>query len=354
MKILIIVNTLQYGGAERQAVVDANALADAGYQVTVGYNEKGALLNLLSKSVKRHMIESKNVIVASVLLFRHLLYNRYDIIHSHMFWAERVSAMPGKLTGHTVIFNEHGLGLWRKWYHIITMKIISRFADRIIASCHANRTVRLQREKLDSKKVVTIYNSCNTTRSTADSPDFFQKGRIFTIGFVGRFSPVKRLGMFIDVAERLKHIIPDFRIVLVGDGEERRSIEEEIAKKNLTKYFHFPGFILNIEQYYKSFDVFLLPSRIEGLSIALLEAGAFGIPAIAFNVGGNSEIIQDGITGYLIPDNDIHRLVEKIVYLYENHDKRDLLGLAAQDYITKTFSESRRLSALQNIYNNLC
>ncbi len=354
MKILIIVNTLHYGGAERQAVVDANALADVGHQVTIGYNEKGTLLNLLSDNVKQHKINSKNVLVASLLLFRHLLYNRYDIIHSHMFWAERVSAMPGKLTGHKVIFNEHGLGLWRKWYHIMTMKIISQCADRIIASCHANRIVRLHREKLDCKKVVTIYNSFNATRSEDNAPDLTRKARILTIGFVGRFSPVKRLRIFIDVAEQLKNIIPNFRIVLVGGGEERRSIEEEIAKRNLKIYFHFPGFILNIEEYYKRFDVFLLPSRIEGFSIALLEAGAFGVPAIAFDVGGNSEIIQDGRTGYLIPDNDTHRLVEKIVYLYENDDKRTRLGLAAQDYITKTFSESRRLSALQKLYNNLC
>lgn len=354
MKILIMVNTLHYGGAERQAVLDANALADSGYRVTIGYNEEGDLLNLLSNKVKQYKINSKNVGFASLLLFHHLLHNRYDVIHSHMFWAERVSAVPGKLTGHTVVLNEHGLGLWRKWYHIITMKIISQFADTIIASCNANRTVRIQREKLDPKKVMTVYNSFDAMRNTRRARDFLQKDRTFIIGFVGRFNAVKRLRTFIDIAEKLREVVSDFKIVLVGDGRERRHIEDETAKRNLTKYFHFPGFVLKTEEYYKSFDVFILPSRIEGLSIALLEAGAAGVPAIAFDVGGNSEIIQDGMTGYIVSDNDIHRLIEKIVYLYENYDERIKLGLAAFNFITKKFSVSRRLSELQKIYNDLC
>jgi glycosyltransferase involved in cell wall biosynthesis len=357
MKILIIVNTLHHGGAERQAVIDANALTCRGHQVTIGYNKKGDLINLLSDDVKKYHIKPKNVFLAMPGLFLHLFLNKYDIIHCHMFWAEKVCAIPGKITGHKVIFNEHGLGLWRKWYHILIMRFISQFADKIITSCQTNKNTRVNREKLNKNKIVTIYNSFDTINSEdneSERPDFLMDGKKFTIGFVGRFNAVKRLRTFIEIAEQLKNIISDFRIVLVGGGEERRDIEEEIAKRNLKKYFHFPGFVLNTGQYYKNFDVFILPSRIEAFSIALLEAGSFGVPAIAFNVGGNCEIIQDGVTGYIISDNDFGQLLEKINYLYKNHDKRIKMGTAAQDLIKKKFSILKRLNELENIYNKLC
>jgi len=274
-----------------------------------------------------------------------------------MFWEEMISVLPGKITGHNVVFNEHGMGLWKKWHHILVMKFISLFADKIITSCDANRNIRVKREKLNHKKVITIYNSfdkSNNNKFPADIPNLLRKEKKFTIGFVGRFDEVKRLLMFTDIAERLKNKIPELRIVLVGDGEKMGTVKKEIMKKNLEEYFLLPGFVLNTDEYYKSFDIFILPSRIEGFSVALLEAGASGVPAIAFDVGGNAEIIQDGITGYIIPNHDIGLLLEKVIYLYENSDWRIDMGLAARSFITDNFSVSRRLTRLTKLYKELC
>lgn len=357
MKILIIVNSLEFGGTEKQVVVDANTLIGYGHQVAVAYNKEGDLINLLAKGINRYYIRSKNLALASLQIFFHLLLNRYDIVHSHMFWAEKISALPAKLTGHRIVFNEHGLGLWRRWYHILIMKFISLFADKIITSCDATKNVRIEREKLNRKKIITIYNSLNKVNEEikkVDIPYFLKDKKQFIIGFVGRFNPVKRLDTFIDIAERLRTVITNFKIVLVGDGEDKKRVMREIENKNLEKYFYLPGAVLNIDQYYKAFDVFVLPSIREACSVALLEAGASGIPAIAFNVGGNSEIIQNGTTGYIIANKDIALLTRKIIYLYKNNYKRYKMGLAARNYVKNTFSVSKRLGKLTSLYKEKC
>ncbi|UCD05540.1 MAG: glycosyltransferase, partial [candidate division WOR-3 bacterium] len=296
-----------------------------------------------------------NVIIASLLLLKHLLANSYDVIHSHMFWAERISIIPGKLTGHRVVFNEHGLGLWRKWYHVRIMRMISRLADKVITSCEENYRVRMKREKLDPEKMVVIYNSFEEDRDIKFSSLSLRDVRDgkFVIGYAGRFNTVKRLGLFLDIAERLKYRIKDFKIILLGDGDLRYGLEREISRRGLEEFFEMPGFVLDIDPYYRIFDVFVLPSRVEGFSLALLEAAAAGIPLIAFDVGGNSEIITNGISGYTIADNDVDGLAEKIVYLQANDKYRREMGMAAQRLIREKFSGPKRADHLQRLYRSL-
>jgi len=355
MKILIVINTLRYGGAEKQAVADANHLVGVGHRVTVGCHTTGDLAQRLSPMVRLYRIGSRNVIVASLLLLKHLLANRYDVIHSHMFWAERVSIVPGKLTGHRVVFNEHGLGLWRKWYHVMIMHLMSMLADRVITSCEENYRVRMEREKLSPGKMVVIYNSFNEERDIKFSRLSLRDIRDgkFVIGYAGRFNTVKRLELFLDIAERLKYRIKDFKIILVGDGDLRQGLEKEISRRGLEEFFHMPGFVLDVDAYYRIFDVFVLPSRVEGFSLALLEAAAAGIPLIAFDVGGNSEIITNGISGYTIADNDVDGLAEKIVYLHTNEKYRREMGIAAHRLIRERFSVLKRVDHLQRLYRSL-
>ena len=355
MNILILINSLKYGGAEKQAVRDANSLLQRGHKLTIAFHQSGDLCNLLNKEVKQYRIKSRNEILASFQLLWHLIFNKYDIIHSHMFWAEKVSSLSGKLTGHKVILNEHGLGLWRKWYHIFIMKFISLFADKIINSCDATKSIRRDREKLNKNKLLTIYNSfeLNIDEYKEKFPEFLLNKNSFIIGFVGRFNKVKRLEIFIKLAKRLEKKLSNFKIVLVGDGPEKVKLVKLIEKHKLESLFILPGFITNISNYYKSFNVFVLPSIREANSVALLEASSLKIPCIAFDVGGNSEIIQNNVTGFIIPDNEIDLLVEKILFLYNNSEKREKIGDVAGEFVNFNFSIERRIKKLEALYKAL-
>jgi glycosyltransferase involved in cell wall biosynthesis len=354
MKILIVINTLNYGGAEKQAVSDANSLSSAGHDVTLAFHTSGDLAGQLSPRVRQYRIGSKRVVGAALILFVHFLFSRYDVVHCHMFWAERVCVLPAKLTGQRVVFNEHGLGLWRRWYHVLIMRLISMLADRVVVSCRVNYRVRMEKEKLDPEKMMVIYNSINENGGT--KPFLHRLDALngkFVVGYVGRFSAVKRLDLFLDIADRLRERYEDFRIALIGGGDGRQTLQAKIADRRLEKYFYIPGFAFDVDPYYKNFDIYVLPSRVEGFSLSLLEAGAAGIPSIAFDVGGNSEIIRDGVNGYLVPDDDIARVSDRIIYLREHEDIRKNMGLAARRLIRNTFTASRRTENLQELYRGL-
>jgi len=354
-KILIIIYSLKFGGAERQVVEDANALINKNYKVSVAFHENGNIRCLFDSEVKLYRLWSQFSSLSSIQLFFHLIFYRYNIIHSHMLWAAKASFLPGLITRHKVVINEHGLGIWRKWYHKLSIKLISCFSKRIINSCEATRKIRLENENISIDKLVTIYNSFSLNRKNdiSNLPESLKSSGQFIIGFVGRFDVLKRLEVFLLLAEYLKENIPKLKIVLIGDGDIREDYEKEIDRRNLRKYFYLTGYILNPGPYYQAFNIFLLPSKREAFSVALLEASSHGTLSIAFDVGGNAEIIKDQITGYLIPDNDIDLMVKRILFLYHNPRKIKKMGEAAKKFVENNFSIERRVKQLENLYLEL-
>jgi glycosyltransferase involved in cell wall biosynthesis len=127
-------------------------------------------------------------------------------------------------------------------------------------------------------------------------------------------------------------------------------LEQEILDSNLKEYFRLPGFVLNAQRYFDVFDIFVLPSVREGFPLVLLEAGAAGVPTVAFDVGGNSEIIRDGYTGFIVPEGNLELLVDRIWRLYSDVVERRNIGRNAKKYVRRKFSSIRRARALLDYY----
>ena len=351
MKLLIIIDSLNFGGAEKQAVTDANLLQNNGFEVSFLYSIDGLLKSSLHKDIKTFKLKTNNQLLAPFYLYSYLVSNKFDIIHSHMFWAEKVSSIPAFLTNHPLVFNEHGLGKWRKWYHSIIMRLVSVFANKVACSCNLNCEVRIEKGEVPKRKLITLYNSFE---STIDPELVKNKKNNKIIGFVGRFHDVKQLDHFIKIAELLTLAsITDFKILLVGDGEIRRELESQVLHKNLSSYFIFAGFQSDTSEYFKQISLFILPSRIEALSVALIEAQAYGIPSLAYDVGGNKEIIISGETGFIIEKNNVEELFEKICLLFENDILWTKFSKNAFQNAHAKFSNQNRLRNLTDIYNQI-
>jgi len=350
MKILIAVYSLTYGGAEKQAVVDANALKERGHDVTVVFYKMGDLAKLLRSGIKLYQINFKNVVLGALQLFYHCLKQRYDVLHGHMFWAEKIIA-PGRLLGQRIIFNEHGLGVWRKPRHSMVMRLISKSAHVIANSCDATKKNRVAIDKMKPDKLMTLYNSFEADNTGNEiSPPTKKKGH-FTVAFVGRFDPVKRLELYIPLAEKLSKKYPYIRFLLIGAGAKHEELQQKTTQAGLEKYFSFPGFVLAPAKRLSACDAFFMPSKREAFSIALLEAAACALPAVAFNVGGNAELIRHGETGFIIENDDINAVAEKIAFLIENPEQRDKIGSQARRFVSETFSIKKRIGLLEKIYN---
>jgi glycosyltransferase involved in cell wall biosynthesis len=250
------------------------------------------------------------------------------------------------------------LGLWRKWYHLFQVRINSIFAQKIINTCQAISDVRKNIEKINIKKLITIYTSYNDISSNNLNINgiHFNKIKfdtIFRIGYIGRMSSVKRIDTFIIIAKYLLKKLINFKIILVGEGPELVKLKEDINLYDLDTYFDLPGYVKDTTYYYSLFDVFVLPSVREGLSLSLIEAGANNIPLIAFDVGGNSEIIIEGKNGFLIPDYDVQLLVEKIILINNNINLRKYLGNNASKIVNEKFSLDLRIKKLEKVYREI-
>lgn len=349
-KILILIKAFDSGGAENQAVSDANILSLAEHKVTIAYVSDGELRAYLSQSVST--VRIMNGWKGILELLKLLGQQRFDIIFSHSPWSHNVIFLPALLTAHKWVLFAHGMNLWRKGITLKFYRLATYFANSIVVTSEASRKIRRERELINPVKLVKFYNSYHKYDNAPVDRASRTASRKFIIGCVARFDRVKQLKLFVELCEiMIDKGMSDFKIILVGKGDTWGSVKELIKTKKLDRFFEHPGYVDDLKNWYSQFDIFILPSKSEDLSVSLIEASSYGIPSMAFNVGGNSEIIDDGITGYLVEPYNIKEMASKLCYLYENQDVLENMGFKAKQRSENEFSEEKRLLNLESLMN---
>lgn len=344
MKILVLINALVPGGAERQAVQDANLLSSLRHEVFFCFGSDGLLKNQLCETIELCDLKTKSQIKAIPKLVSFIAKNDIGLVMSHMFWANKVASVACFATRKKNIAFEHGLGLWRKWHHLMLVRLVARKAAAVITCSEASRQIRINRDKIAATKVKVIHNSFAdpdelTERNVVEN---FSRNACFTIGFAGRFNKVKQLHLLIDLAFHLKKTTREFRFVLLGDGSEKPTIEKLVQESMLEEHFIYTGYVQNPLSYLKQMDCFVLPSIREDFSLALLEASHCGLPCLAFDVGGNREIILNGVTGWVIEPFDVVAMADKLLYLKCKPNQLEKMKRTASQRARTFFSQKKR------------
>ncbi|MDP3661544.1 MAG: glycosyltransferase [bacterium] len=146
--------------------------------------------------------------------------------------------------------------------------------------------------------------------------------------------------------------LPPFQYVIIGEGELRQELEKIISEKNLASFAHLVGFVPDAKTLLSGADIFILPSLKEGLPYVLLEAGAAGVPVVATNVGGISDIISDMESGMLIRAKREKEIADALRFLLTNHKKRDAFGAALKQKVFADFSFEKMLAATIAAYES--
>jgi glycosyltransferase involved in cell wall biosynthesis len=145
----------------------------------------------------------------------------------------------------------------------------------------------------------------------------------------------------------LKEVLPLYpstSLLIMGEGETRLALEKQISELELTHRVFLLGFISDSRSYLSAADVYVMPSRKEGLPLALLEAGLVKLPVIASAVGGIPEIIKNGENGLLIASNDVSALASALCALLADPEKAQRMGEELYNHVQKEFSETRMVS----------
>ncbi len=147
----------------------------------------------------------------------------------------------------------------------------------------------------------------------------------------GRLTYQKGFDILVDVADLFLKDYPDWKWIVLGEGEDREMLEDKTKEKGLDKQLLFPGNVSNIDDYYAKAAMFVMTSRFEGLPMTLLETKPFKLPIVSFDCKtGPKELVQDGVNGYLIAEGDIRGMAESIVKLINQQNKRIMFSRKTQ------------------------
>jgi glycosyltransferase involved in cell wall biosynthesis len=270
---------------------------------------------------------------------------RADVVHTHNSTALFYGALAGVAAGTPVrIATEHDGVFPRSRRAAVSNRwLVASALTHTVAVSEAVKTLWVESDGIDAERVQVIPNGVPDTRLDRTAHDGF------TIGTVGRLSTEKGADVLLRAFAELAKTRTDLRLILVGDGPARPEVEGEIAALGLRDRVELLGTRSDVPELLAGFDLFVLPSRREGLPLAILEAMAAGLPIVASKVGGIPEAISHGDQGLLVPPEDVGALAGAIDRLILEPDRRTALGRSAR----RRFEEHYELSKMVDRYEAL-
>jgi glycosyltransferase involved in cell wall biosynthesis len=174
-----------------------------------------------------------------------------------------------------------------------------------------------------------------------------------TIGAIGRFSPEKGFDILLESFHTVIRKGYDLNLIIIGDGPERRKLEEIIARRNMNDRVFLPGYVAQASRYLKHFSVFVISSLTEGLPITLLEAMRAGVPVVSTRVGGIEEVIGGGSAGILVDPCNSDKLAEGMCALICDDELADNLSKRAEERFINSFSSKIMAENYIHVYNDI-
>ncbi len=168
-----------------------------------------------------------------------------------------------------------------------------------------------------------------------------RKERFPTIAVVSRLSREKNIKAILDILPRITRSFPDTKLIIAGDGNRRDFLESYVNRLNLDRNVEFLGFVEDIQNVYAIATIVVLPSLQEGVPLSLVEAAGYGVPVVATDVGGVSEVVVDGKSGFLVPVRDKNALYEKIYLLLSTPSLRRRFSIEAKRIYQEKFLPER-------------
>jgi glycosyltransferase involved in cell wall biosynthesis len=170
------------------------------------------------------------------------------------------------------------------------------------------------------------------------------------VGFFGRLSPEKAPDLFVEIARKLSHHT-DLFFVMTGEGPERTDVLKRIRRHRLTDRIHAPGFVEDVLPLLRATDIVVLPSRIDGMPLIVLESQALGKPVVASRVGSLPAIVADQETGFLCEAGDVDAFCRRILELARDRSLRDRMGIAGRRLVMEHYGAEKMLERYYRVFH---
>lgn len=375
-RLFFLLDSLNVGGTETQAVELAKRLDPNRYEVTLGcLRAQGPLLERLTGSgvtvrefYPRGGFDSPGGLYQMLRLALYLRRGGFQIVHTHDLYANMLGIPAAKLARIPVIISSRrDLGHldWYQGRRRVWLRRLQNLSTVVLANSVAIRESLLSDDGFKPEKVRVIYNGIEVEKFSRESRSGENEARdrewlipgsagekwIVLVG--NMHSDVKGHPWLIEAAAVVLREFPDARFLLAGDGAQRQNFEQSVTKLGIKERFTFLGRRDDVARVLQCCDIGVLPSLAEGLPNAVLEYLAAGLPTVASSVGGNGEIIAHGTRGLLVPPRDSAALADAMLQLLRKPEQATAMAECGREFVASHFSYGELIRNTDELYTEL-
>jgi len=283
-----------------------------------------------------------------------------DLLHGYLFTGNLLAAVVSGLAGVPCITSVRNLDLGKRGLRLLASRRAHRRARRVLFNSARVRDAAIGRERIPRERAVVIPNAvadlmaedAGGARAGAMPDDLLDPSRR-TLVSVASLREKKGHAMLLEAFARVVRERPATRLLLVGEGPLRQPLAARAHEAGLNGAVIFTGHSDQVASILKGSDLFVLSSREEGMSNALLEAMSAGLPCVVTDVGGNAEVVDDGRTGFLVPSDRPDLMAGRIATLLSDDGLRHRQGEAARRKYEASFTLDRMIGAYQDMYEEV-
>ncbi|MDX2038070.1 MAG: glycosyltransferase [Isosphaeraceae bacterium] len=275
---------------------------------------------------------------------------KVDVIHTHDNGPMFYGAVAARMSGVPVVVHtrHHGKLPWVSARQVKIASVVSRMVDSVCGVSKDSLREGIL-EGIPKSRLKTVWNGIDTTRFHFDPERLGRPGPLVSVACL---RPDKNTESLIQATAKIIRQDPTFVLKLAGDGQPERvnMLKQMAVDLGVADHVIFLGNVADVPALLAESSVMVLPSTTEGISVAILEAMACGVPVIATAVGGNPEVVEHEVTGLLVPANDADAIADAMLRLHRDPELRKRFGAGARRKVVRDFEVRRMVAEYEAIY----
>jgi L-malate glycosyltransferase len=362
--VLLVIDQISktLGGGERVALRLAALLPEYGYRASIlTFSVDPQSAALMTSPCPIYVLPllrtyDFRALRAAFELGRFLKQQQIEIVQTFFESSDLWAGMVAKaMSGAKLIWSRRDMGILRTGKHHAAYQMLSGVPDMVFAVSEQVRGHCIDVDGIDPDRVLTIYNGLDLAAWEVGSDRGKAPGEL-VVSTVGNIRRVKGHDVFIRAAALVVLQFPEISFRVAGevlDPAYFAELQGLVRELGLAEHFHFDGGVTGLREYLSSADIFVLPSRSEGFSNAIIEAMAASLPVVATDVGGNAEAVQDGVSGFVVPLEDPAALAAAIVRLLADPVAAKRMGEAGRRLVAEKFTTEAMMRRITGVYARL-
>lgn len=364
LRVLHVVGSLDLGGAQKLTALVAAGLDPKRFEVAVlnlgppgVYSENLRLrgIEVIDLGLPMRLRpEQVGSVARAVWRLLQILFSRprWDIVHTHLFRTSLLCALPARISGSRLIGTVHRT--YYRWQPLIERMLAPLHESIVVDSVAVGRILQAQTH-IPEESYVVIHDGIDIAEFEA--PPLREQARAtlqisdddVVITEIAHLEPHKGQQHLIAAFARLA--ADRALLLLVGDGSARRDLEEQVTRLGLADRVVFAGARADLPTILAASDILALPSTYEGFGIVQAEAMYFQLPVVTGDRGGSTEVVVDGVTGFLVPFGDVNALADRLGRLISSPRLRKRFGQAGRARVLERFTQQVMAARYAELYD---